>query len=146
MEEIYLPGGGRGYFAVGLQSVAVTDRSDIEQVEVSPHALTLRPGQEARIDVTVRRRPDYTGPVSIDVVLQHLGRVYGSPLPPGVTVVGDKSQTLLGRGSRGHITLRASANAAAVENVPISVLAHVSINFVVKVSYSSPPLLLTVGK
>jgi hypothetical protein len=146
MQEIYLPGGGRGYFEVGLQSVAVTERSDIEQVEVSPHALTLRPGQEARLDVTVRRRPDYTGPVSLDVLLQHLGRVYGSPLPPGVTVVGGKSQTLLGRGSRGHIVLRAAPDAAPVENVPISVLAHVSINFVVKVSYSSPPVLLTVRR
>jgi hypothetical protein len=29
--------------------------------------------------------------------------------------------------------------------VPISVLAHVSINFVVKVSYSSPPILLSVA-
>ena len=36
--------------------------------------------------------------------------------------------------------------AAPIENVPISVLAHVSINFVVKVSYSSPPIPVTVQK
>ena len=34
----------------------------------------------------------------------------------------------------------------AKDYVPISVLAHVSINFVVKVSYSSPPIRLSVRK
>ena len=65
---------------------------------------------------------------------------------PGVTVVEGKSKTLLGTGSQGHIVLKAAANAAPIEDVPISVLAHVSINFVVKVSYSSAPILLTIEK
>jgi len=76
--------------------------------------------------------------------LQHLGSVYGNPLPPGVSVVEGKSKTLLGTGSTGHIVLKAAPNAQPIENVPISVLAHVSINFVVKISYSSPPIWLSV--
>ena len=36
--------------------------------------------------------------------------------------------------------------AAPVEGVPVCVLAHVSINFVVKVSYASPPIRLSVRK
>ena len=40
----------------------------------------------------------------------------------------------------------ASHDAAPIEGVPISVLAHVSVNFVVKVSYSSPAILVSVKK
>jgi hypothetical protein len=61
-------------------------------------------------------------------------------------VVEGKSKTLLGPGSQGHIVLRAAPNAEPVEAVPISVLAHVSINFVVKISYSSEPVLLSIRK
>ncbi len=146
IEEIYLPGGGRGRFEVKLHTVAVTDPSDILRVEVSPSVVTLKPGGEVRLDVTVHRRPDYDKGVSLDVMLRHLGTVYGSPLPPGVTIDAGKSKTLLGTGSRGHIVLKAAPNAAPVENVPISVLAHVSVNFVVKVSYSSPAIPVTVAK
>jgi hypothetical protein len=145
-EEIYLPGGGRGRFDVKLHAVAVTDPSDILGVEVSPSAVTLKPGGEVRLDVTVHRRPDYDKGVSLDLMLRHLGTVYGNPLPPGVTIDEGKSKTLLGTGSKGHIVLKAAPNAAPVENVPVSVLAHVSVNFVVKVSYSSPAIPLSVGK
>jgi hypothetical protein len=145
-QEIYFPGGGRGLFDVSLQSVAVTQPSDILKVEVSTTKISLKPGEEVKIDVVLHRRKDYDKGVSLDVVLQHLGRVYGNPLPPGVTVVAGKSKTLLGTASKGHIVLRAAPNATPVEDVPVSVLAHVSINFVVKVSYSSPPILLSVRK
>ena len=145
-QEIYFPGGGRGLFDVGLQTVCITDPSDILKVEVTPQKVQLKPGQEVRLEVTIHRRSDYNKGVSLDILLQHLGRVFANPLPPGVTVVAGKSKTLLGTGSKGHIVLKAAPNAAPVQDVPICVLAHVSINFVVKVSYSSPPLLLSVGK
>ena len=70
----------------------------------------------------------------------------GDPLPPGVTIVPGKSKTLLGNGSKGHIVLKAAPDAAPIEGVPISVLAHVSVNFVVKVSYSSQAIPVTVAK
>jgi hypothetical protein len=145
-QEIYAPGGGRARFDVGIQSVAVTDPSDILRVEVSRETVSLKPGEEVRIDVTIHRRQDYDKGVSLDVVLNHLGSIAGNPLPPGVTVDMNKSKTLLGTASKGHIILKAAANAAPIENVPISVLCHVSINFVVKVSYSSPPILVNVSK
>jgi hypothetical protein len=84
--------------------------------------------------------------VTLDVMLTHLGGVFGNPLPPGVTVVPGKSKTLLGSGSKGFITLKAAPNAEPIEDVPISVVANVAINFVVKVAYSSPPIPLTVEK
>jgi hypothetical protein len=143
-EEIYFPGGGRGVFDVGLQTVAVTQPSDILKVNVQPSVVALKPGGEARIDVTIVRRPDYDKSVSVDILMQHLGSVFGNPLPAGVTIDESKSKTLLGTGSQGHIVLKAAANAPVIENIPISVLAHVSINFVVKVSYSSPAIMLNV--
>ncbi len=145
-QEIYLPGGGRGRFDVALHTVAVTDLSDIIKVDVKPATISLKPGQEVKIEVNIQRRPDYDKSVSLDVVLAHLGGVFGNPLPPGVTVESGKSKTLIGTGNVGHIVLKAAPNAAPLENVPISVLAHVSINFVVKVSYSSPAIPLSVGK
>jgi hypothetical protein len=145
-EEIYLPGGGRGRFDVHMQTVAVTDPSDILKVDVTPQTITVKPGEEVQLDVSLQRRADYQKEVSLDVLLQHLGGVHGNPLPPGVSAVEGKSKTLLGTGNTGHIVLKAAANAQPIENVPISVLAHVSINFVVKISYSSPPIWLNIRK
>jgi hypothetical protein len=55
-----------------------------------------------------------------------------------------KSKTLLGKASEGHIILKAAANAAPLHDVPLSVVANVSVNFVVKLAYSSEPILVTV--
>lgn len=146
IEEIYSPGGGRARFDVNLQSVAVTNTSDIVKVDVTPNTIRLKPGDEVKLDVTLTRRPDFDKNVTLDVMLAHLGGVFANPLPPGVTVVPGKSKTLLGTGSKGHIVLKAAPTAEPVENVPISVVANVAINFVVKVAYSSPPLPVTVTK
>ena len=146
IQEIYSPGGGRARFDVNLQSVAVTDPSDILKVEASTAKITLKPGEEIKIDINLQRRSDYDQNVSLDILLQHLGGVFGNPLPPGVTIVSGKSKTLLGKTSKGHIVLKAAPNAQPIDNVPICVLAHVSINFVVKVSYASSPILVSVKK
>jgi hypothetical protein len=146
IQEIYLPGGGRGRFEVNMHSVAVTDYSDVGKVEVTPREIKLKPGEEVKIEVTVERRNGYDKALQLDMMLRHLGTVYGSSLPPGVTIVEGKSKTLLGAGNKGHIVLKAAPNAAPVENLPISVLAQVSINFVIKISYSSEPILVSVVK
>ena len=145
-QEIYSPGGGRAKFDVNLQAVAVTSPSDILKVDVSTTQVVLKPGQEVKIDVTVQRRADYDKGVTLDVLLQHLGSVFGNPLPPGVTLEAGKSKTLLGGASKGHIVLKAAANAEPIEDVPITVLANVSINFVVKIPYASPVILVSVRK
>jgi hypothetical protein len=146
MEEIYIPGGGRGLLPVKMQTVSVTEPQDIT-VAATPDHVTLTPGGTAKIDVTVQRRSDYTKGVTLDVILQHLGSVYGNPLPPGVTVDDSASKTLLGEGeTKGTIVLRASADAAPVKELPIGVLGQVSINFVVKVSYATPAFLTVAAK
>ncbi|MCE9532437.1 MAG: PPC domain-containing protein, partial [Planctomycetes bacterium] len=146
VEEIYSPGGGRAKFDVRMQTVAVTGPNDILAINVKPEKLVLKPGEEVKIDVDVVRNKDYDKAVNIDIPLRHLGTVFGNSLPPGVTMVDGKSKTLLGSGTKGHITLKVDATAAPIEDVPISVMASVSINFVVKVSYSSAPILISIRK
>jgi hypothetical protein len=146
VEEIYFPGGGRGRFDVTMQAAAVTGPSDVMQVKVKQTRVVLKPGEEVKIEVEVVRRADYDKGLTLDVLLQHLGGVHGNPLPPGVTVVGGKSKTLLGTGNTGHIVLKAAPDAAACADVPICVQAFVPINFVVKIGYASEPILVTVKK
>jgi hypothetical protein len=145
-QEIYFPGGGRGVFPVVLHSVAITQAADVLKLDVQPTEVRLKPGQEVRIEVTLERHPEYTKGISLDVLFRHLGRVFGNPLPPGVTLVEGKSKTLLGAGNKGHIVLKAAPNAAPIEGVPTCVMAHVSVNFVVKMTYASPAILLTIEK
>jgi hypothetical protein len=143
-QEIYLPGGGRGRFAVDTLALAVTDPSDIT-IEAVPRELVLVPGETAAVEVTVTRNPRYDKPVNLAVVLEHLGGIHANPLPRGVTVKEAGSKTLLGATeSKGKVILQAAPNAPACEKVPIAVLGHVSINFVVKTAYASAPIWVSV--
>jgi hypothetical protein len=143
-QEIYLPGGGRGIYAVNTLALVVTDASDIT-LEAGPETIELAPGASATIDVTVTRRKDFDKPVNLDLILRHLGGIHGNPLPTGVTMAASGNKTLLGpKETAGKIVLQAAANAAPCENVPITVMGHVSINFVVKTAYASKPILVSV--
>ncbi|HSQ57044.1 MAG TPA: PPC domain-containing protein [Gemmata sp.] len=145
VEEIYLPGGGRGRFDAGMQSVAVTTPSDIAEVKVSKNRVVLKPGEEVKIDVEVVRG-GYDKAITLDVPLRHLGQVFGNPLPPGVTMVDGKSKTLLGTGSKGSIVLKAAADAPECTDVPVCVQSFVAINFVVKIGYCSEVIWVSVKK
>jgi hypothetical protein len=145
-EEIYIPGGARGHYPVETLAVAVTDPSDIT-VEATPAEVVLAPGESAALNVTVVRHPRYEQGVNLAIVLQHLGRVHGNPLPPGVTVKEAGSKTLLGpKETKGKIILQAAPTAPECDKVPVAVMGHVSINFVVKTAYASAPILVTVGR
>jgi hypothetical protein len=146
VEEIYSPGGGRARFDANLFAVGVTEPSDIKAVRVKPDLITAKPGDEVTIDVTVERGAGYDKAVTLDVLLRHLGGVFGNPLPPGVTVVDGKSKTLLGTGNAGSVVLKIAPDAAPIDDVPLCVMANVSINFVVKVAYASEPILLSIKK
>src|SRR5262249_11651544 len=139
-------GGGRGTFDVSTCAVAVTGPSDILEVVVAPAELVIKPGGEVKIDVEVKRKPGFDKSVSLDMGLRHLGRGFGDTMPEGGTVVEGKSKTLLGKGNKGHIVLQAAKDAPEINGVPTSVLAHVSVNFVVKMAYSSPMISLSVRK
>lgn len=143
-QEIYIPGGGRGILAVETAAVAVTTPSDI-RVDAKPTDLVLQPGGTATIDVTVTRQAGYDKGVNLALAFQHLGQVYADPLPPGVTVKESASKTLLGPAeTSGKIVLEVKPDAPPCDKVPIAVMGHVSINFVVKTSYASAPIYLTI--
>ncbi len=106
----------------------------------------MAPGGTATIDVTVTRREGFEQGVNLAILLQHLGGIHANPLPPGVKVRESGSKTLLSpKETRGKIILEADANAAPIENVPICVMGHVSINFVVKTAYASAPIAISVA-
>jgi hypothetical protein len=145
-EEIYLPGGGRGRYYVATLAAAITDPSDVT-IEATPGEIALAPGQTATIDVTIKRREGFDQPVNLALDLMHLGQVFASALPPGVKLREAGSKTLLDpKTTTGKLVLEASSNAQATEKVPIVVMGHVSINFVVKTAYSSAPILVSVKR
>ena len=77
----------------------------------------------------------------------HLSQIFGNSLPPGVTIDSKNSQTLLtGTNSTGHITLTAAADAAVADRQLACVMANVSLNFVMKSTYASTPVWITVVK
>jgi hypothetical protein len=109
--------------------------------------VTLKPGESQKIDVTIDRAVGFKQNVTLDVVYQHLGTFFGNSLPPGVTVDEKASQTLLaGEQVKGTIVLKAAPDAKPVEKQQIAIMAHVSINFVMKFTYCGEPVLVTVAK
>ncbi|GAC1450187.1 MAG: hypothetical protein NVSMB9_34460 [Isosphaeraceae bacterium] len=144
-EEIYLPGGGRGVYPVDTLALGVTEPPDI-RVEATPKTISLKPGGTAAIDVKVTRKAGFEQGVNLAIVLEHLGGIHANPLPPGVTFLEAGSKTLLGpKETQGKIMLQAAPTAAAIDNVPICVMGHVSINFVVKTAFASEPILIQVA-
>jgi hypothetical protein len=116
----------------------------LRSVKLSTDSITLKPGSTARVDVVIERAPGFTDNVMLDPKFDHLSRIFGDTLPPGVDVDAATSKTLLaGTETRGYLTFRATASAKAVERRPVSIMANVSINFVMKATYSSQPLFVT---
>ena len=146
-QETYLPGGGRGHWPCEMHTVAVGAPSDIRGVALSTSELTLRPGESQKVSVKIERAPSFGKNVTLDMLFQHLGGVHGNSLPKGVTIDAKSSKTLLtGDATEGHFTLTAAADAPAVAKQQVPVMANVSINFVMKATYSSPPLLVSVDR
>lgn len=145
LTEIYMPGGGRATFDVATHAVGVCPVADLTSVRVNPGRAPLAPGHTVTLEVQVERHQGYKGRVTLDPILRHLGGVHANPLPPGVVMVDDQSKTSLGPDeSKGTIVLRAEPTAKPIADVPIAIMANVSINFVVKRPYASPPVLVSV--
>jgi len=146
MQETYMPGGGRNHWPVEMHTVAIGAPSDIRAVRLSTHDVTLKPGESVTIDVEIERAEGFDKNVTLDLLFQHLSSKFAVTLPEGVTIDGGNSKTLLTGGeTKGSITLVAAANAPPVSQQQCAVMANVSINFVMKATYSSQPLLISVA-
>ena len=144
-QETYQPGGGRGHWPVILHTVGVGEPSDIREVQLSEYDIHLKPGESKKIEVTIGRAEGFKNNVQLDLLYRHLNSVYADPLPPGVTIDAKNSQTVLTNGATtGHITLKADAKAKQTDKQVTAVMANLSINFVMKATYSSRPLMITV--
>jgi hypothetical protein len=147
LQEIYMPGGGRHHYPVETHVVSVGEPSDLRSVKLSTTDVVLKPGESKRVDVTIERAPGFKQNVTLDLVYEHLSSIFGNSLPPGVSIDERASQTLLtGEQSKGHITLKAAPDAKPVEKQQVAVMAHVSINFVMKATYCGEPLRITLAK
>jgi hypothetical protein len=145
LQEVYMPGGGRFHWPVEMHTVSVGDPLDLRAVKISPTAITLKPGEAKKVEVTLERAPGFKGNVTLDTVYQHLGVIFGDSLPPGVTIDDKTSQTLLtGDQAKGTLTLKAATDAKPVQSQQVPVMAHVSINFVMKWTYCGEPLRISV--
>jgi hypothetical protein len=147
MQEYYSPGGGRGNYPVDLHTVSVAQPTDIRGIKMSQTDIQLKPGESQRIDVEIERAPDFKGNVTLDMIYQHLEQPYGNSMPKGVSVDVANSKTLLtGTDSRGHITLKAAADAPEVSKQLSPLNVHISINFVMKHTFCGEPIRITVAK
>lgn len=146
-QETYQPGGGRGHWPVDSHVVSVGKPGDVRSVKLSSHELTLKPGESTSIDVEIERAEGFDKNVTLEVIYQHLSSVYGDPFPEGVTIDKSASKVLLtGGATKGKITLKAAANASPAKRQLFTVMANVSINFVMKATYASDPVYVTIEK
>jgi hypothetical protein len=96
-QEIYFPGGGRGHWQVNTHAVAVTGYGDVRRVDLSDYDITLKPGETKKIAITIDRSPGFDKNVTLDMLFQHLGNVFGNSLPKGVTLDDKDVKSLLAR-------------------------------------------------
>lgn len=145
MQETYMPGGGRGHYPVDMHTLSIGPPLDILSVKLNTYAVKLKPGESAEIEITIERAEGFTENVSLDCMMRHLNRVYGSTLPKGVTIDDKASKTVLRKDECvGKITLKADPKAEPAEEYLVPVMAQTSINFVMKLCYSSHGLRVSV--
>jgi hypothetical protein len=146
-QEIYNPGGGRNFFSVETHAVNVGTPADLLGIEVSETDLHVKPGESKTIAVKLKRAENMKHNVTLDMQFTHLEQVFASTLPEGVTINRSGGKTLLaGSDSEGAIELKVDPKAPPVEKQLGSVMANISINLVMKATYSSAPVFITVEK
>ncbi len=145
-QETYQPGGGRGHWPVDEHVGSIGAPGDIRRVTLNSYELQLKPGQSTTIEVEIERAPGFDKNVVLEVTYSHLNTIFGDSLPQGVSVDNAASNTLLTAGAtRGKITLKAAPDAILAERQQFVVMANISLNFVMKATYSSQPVTLTIA-
>jgi hypothetical protein len=146
-QEYYSPGGGRGHYPVESHVVSIGEPGDILAIKLSDTEIRLKPGESQKIQVTLERSKDGDKNVTLDMLYRHLDSVFANSLPEGVTIDGNQSKTLLtGSTSEGVITLKADKSAPPADRQVGAIMANFAINFVMKATYTSPPVFITVEK
>lgn len=146
-QETYQPGGGRGHWPVSSHAVCITEPCDIRSLKLSTNEITLKKGESAKVEITIERAKGFAKNVQLDALYRHLSSTYANTLPAGVTIDSKKSKTLLtGKLVKGHIVFTASDKVEPVEKQQVSIMANISLNFVMKSTYCSQPLFVTISE
>jgi len=127
------------------QLLGVTRPLDLHAVEATPRELSLSPGGTAKLSVRIKRSPEYSEQVLLDMALFFFNKKVGEQLPPGVTLAGPPTKKLTGDQLETTFTLQASATAMPVKRLPIAAVARVPITYSIMTSYASNPVFLTVA-
>jgi hypothetical protein len=144
-QETYQPGGGRGHWPVASHAIAIAEPADIRGITLSTYDIILKPGESQKIEITIDRSPGFTANVTLDMLMRHLNTTYANTLPPGVTLNDKEAQSLLaGSATQGYLTLTAAKDAPPIEQQQAVVVAHVALNFVMKWTYASRPVTISV--
>ena len=143
-QEMYQPGGGRGHWPVEVHTVSVAAPTDILGIKLSESDISLKPGESKKIEVTIERAEGFDKNVSLDCRFFHL-QEFCNTLPPGVKFDEGKSSKLItGKNTTRHIVLVADAKAEPVDRQLVPITANVSLNFVMKTTFSADPLWVSV--
>jgi hypothetical protein len=146
-QETYQPGGGRGHWPVESHAIAVTEYADLRGISLSAYDVTLKPGESQKIEVTIDRSPEFTANVTLDMMMRHLNSNFANTLPPGVTLDDKAAKSLLtGAETQGFLTITAAKDAPPFDKQQCVVLGHVALNFVMKWTYASRPITISVAK
>ncbi|HWB00067.1 MAG TPA: hypothetical protein VG713_16350 [Pirellulales bacterium] len=147
-QETYIPGGSRGLWPAEMFTFDVAGPLDITAVSIKPTEITLKPGESKKVEVTIVRAKNFKKNVILDCAYRHgTGGASASPLPTGVTVDDKKSKLqLTGGATSGYLTITAGKDAKPVDKQQVTVLAGVAINFVMKMTYCSQPLTVTISE
>jgi len=126
------------------QLLGVTQPLDLHAVTATPAELKLKRGGKVTLTVRIKRSPEYSEQVLLNMALLFFNKTVGEQLPPGVTVEGESTRKLTGDMLETTFTLKAVADAKPVSGWPIAVVARVPITYTIMTSYASNPVLLTV--
>ncbi|MBQ16613.1 MAG: hypothetical protein CMJ65_05760 [Planctomycetaceae bacterium] len=126
------------------QLLGVTKPLDIRGVEVVPRELSLRPGGKATITVRIKRSPEYSEQVLLNMALLFFNKKVGQQLPPGVTIVEETTRKLTGDQLESTFTLAAGPKVKPIKRFPIAVVARVPITYTIMTSYASNPIFLSI--
>lgn len=138
-------GGSQSRWPIETQIVGVTGPLDLARVTASPERIRLERGGKAEVSVHLERTEKYKDAVTLDMQFKYFESILGDQLPPGVKMSAKSKARLSGDVLDGKIILEATDKATLVENLPLGVLARVSISFSITTNYSSNPIFLTVA-
>ena len=130
---------------IHTQLLGVTRPLDLHAVTATPVDVTLKPGGTSRITVRIKRSPEYSEQVLLNMALLFFNKTVGEQLPPGVSVQGEATRKLTGDMLEATFTLAATAAARPISRWPIAVVARVPITYTIMTSYASNPVFLTVA-